>query len=195
MDFNFTEEQEQLRQLVHDFAESEVRPDMMKYDESQEFPREVMAKAAELGLLGIIFPEKYGGAGLGYTEYAMVVEELSRVDGSVGISVAAHNGLGTNHIYRFGTEEQREKYVKKFATGEWIAGWSLTEPTAGSDAGGTRATAREEGDSWVLNGAKTFCTHGSDSRRGRSRDGRRRARRARWRRSPAATSRRAALRP
>lgn len=161
MDFSFTEDQQLLRRTVREFAESEILPHVMEFDESQEYPREIMAKAAELGLFGILFPEKYGGAGLGYMEYAIAIEELSRVDGSVGISVAAHNGLCSNHIYLFGNEAQREKWLKPLASGEWIGGWSLTEPTAGSDAGGTRSTAVEDGDHWVLNGSKTFTTHGT----------------------------------
>lgn len=161
MDFSFTEDQQLLRHTVREFAESEILPHVMEFDESQEYPREIMAKAAELGLFGILFPEKYGGAGLGYMEYAIAIEELSRVDGSVGISVAAHNGLCSNHIYLFGNEAQREKWLKPLASGEWIGGWSLTEPTAGSDAGGTRSTAVEDGDHWVLNGSKTFTTHGT----------------------------------
>lgn len=161
MDFSFTEDQQLLRHTVREFAESEILPHVMEFDESQEYPREIMAKAAKLGLFGILFPEKYGGAGLGYMEYAIAIEELSRVDGSVGISVAAHNGLCSNHIYLFGNEAQREKWLKPLASGEWIGGWSLTEPTAGSDAGGTRSTAVEDGDHWVLNGSKTFTTHGT----------------------------------
>jgi len=161
VDFNFTEDQQLLRNTVREFAESEVLPHVMEFDESQEFPREIMAKAAELGLCGIMFPEEYGGAGLGYMEYALAIEELSRVDGSVGISIAAHNGLCSNHIYLFGNDAQREKWLKPLATGEWIGGWSLTEPTAGSDAGGTRSTAVADGDHWILNGAKTFTTHGT----------------------------------
>jgi len=161
VDFEFSDDQQLLRKMVRDFAENEIAPSMMEFDESQEFPREVMRKAGDLGLLGILFPEEYGGAGLGYMEYALVVDELSRVDGSVGISVAAHNGLCTNHIYSFGNEEQRKKWVLPLAQGDKIGGWSLTEPTAGSDAGGTKTTARQDGDHWILNGAKTFCTHGT----------------------------------
>ena len=161
MDFAFTEDQQMLRQTVREFAEQEIAPKVMEYDESQEYPREVMTKAGELGFLGIIFPEEYGGAGLTYVDYVIAVEELSRVDGSVGIAVAAHNSLCTNHIYEFGTEEQRGKYLPKLASGEWIGAWSLTEPTAGSDAGGTRTKARRDGETWVLNGAKTFTTHGA----------------------------------
>ena len=161
MKFSFTEEQELLRSTVRDFAETEIAPDVMKYDESQEFPREVLNKAGKLGLLGILFPEKYEGAGLGYIEYALVVEELSRVDGSVGISVAAHNGLCANHVYLVGTEQQLGKYLVPLASGKWLGGWSLTEPTAGSDAGGTRTVARQDGEFWILNGSKTFTTHGT----------------------------------
>jgi len=161
VDFEFSDEQQLLRKMVRDFAEKEIAPSVMEFDESQEFPREIMRKAGDLGLLGILFPEEYGGAGLGYMEYALVVDELSRIDGSVGISVAAHNGLCTNHIYSFGTEEQRKKWVVPLAQGDRIGGWSLTEPTAGSDAGGTKTTARQDGDQWILNGAKTFCTHGT----------------------------------
>jgi alkylation response protein AidB-like acyl-CoA dehydrogenase len=161
VDFAFTEDQEILRRTVREFAEHEIAPTVMRYDESQEYPREIMSRAAELGLLGAVFPERYGGAGLSYVEYVIAVEELSRVDGSIGIAVAAHNSLCTNHIYEFGSEEQRLRYLPRLTSGEWIGAWSLTEPTAGSDAGGTRTTARRDGESWVLNGAKTFTTHGS----------------------------------
>ncbi|MCP3980032.1 MAG: acyl-CoA dehydrogenase [bacterium] len=161
MQFEFSEDQNLLRNTVREFAEGEIAPDVMKYDEAQEFPRKIMEQAAELGLLGIIFPEEYGGSGLGYMEYALTVEELSRVDGSVGISVAAHNGLCSNHIYIAGSEELKQKFLVPLATGKWIGGWSLTEPTAGSDAGGTKTTARLDDGQWVLNGAKTFTTHGS----------------------------------
>jgi alkylation response protein AidB-like acyl-CoA dehydrogenase len=161
VDFAFTEDQELLRRTVRDFARAEIAPHVMKFDESQEFPHEILKRAGELGLLGILFPEEYGGAGLGYVEYALVVEELSRVDGSVGISVAAHNGLCCGHIHLAGTEEQKQTYLAPLARGEWIGGWSLTEPTAGSDAGGTRTTAQRDGDGWILNGSKTFTTHGT----------------------------------
>jgi alkylation response protein AidB-like acyl-CoA dehydrogenase len=161
VDFEFTEDQQLLRQTVREFAENEIAPHVMEYDEQQEFPRDILMKAGELGLLGIIFPEKYGGAGLGYIEYALAVDELSRVDGSVGISVAAHNGLCAGHIYLAGNEEQKQRYLTPLASGEQIGGWSLTEPTAGSDAGGTKTVARKDGDHWVLNGSKTFTTHGS----------------------------------
>jgi len=161
VDFGFSDDQELLRRTVRDFAETEIAPHVRRYDESQEFPREILRKAGELGLMGIIFPEEYGGAGLGYTEYAIAVEELSRVDGSIGIAVAAHNSLCTNHIFQSGSEEQKRKYVVPLASGSWIGAWSLTEPTAGSDAAGTRTVAKADGGGWVLNGTKTFTTHGS----------------------------------
>ncbi len=161
MDFSFTQEQDMLRASVREFARAEIAPVVMKYDESQEFPRDLMRKCGELGLLGVIFPEEYGGAGLGYVEYVAVVEELSRVDGSIGISVAAHNSLCTNHLYQCGSEAHRRRYVPKLATGEWLGAWSLTEPTAGSDAGGTKTRAARKGSRWVLNGSKTFTTMGS----------------------------------
>ena len=161
MDFAFAEDQELLRKTIREFAEGEIAPEVMKFDESQEFPHEVMKKAGELGLLGIIFPEEYGGAGLGYVEYVIAVEEISRVDGSVGISVAAHNGLCSNHIYMAGNEAMKRRYLPRLTSGEWIGGWSLTEPTAGSDAAGTRTTAKRNGKGWVLNGCKTFTTHGT----------------------------------
>ncbi len=132
----------------------------MEWDEASHFPSEIIPKLGEMGLLGVIFPEKYGGAGLGYIEYVIAIEELSRVDGSVGIIVAAHTSLCTNHIYKFGSEEQRQKYVVPLAQGKKLGCWSLTEPQAGSDAGGTRSVAVKRGNCWVLNGAKTFTTNG-----------------------------------
>ena len=162
MDFALTDDQEMLRRSVREFAETEIKPRMMAYDESQEFPWPLVRKAAEQGYYGVLFPEELGGAGLGYVEYVLVVEELSRVDGSIGISVAAHNSLCTNHVFACGDDVQRKAYVPKLAKGEWIGAWSLTEPTAGSDAGGTRTTARPDGNGgWILNGSKTFTTHGS----------------------------------
>src|SRR5579872_2752731 len=160
MDFTLTQEQEQLRRSVREFAEGEVRPHVMEWDEVSHFPLEIMPKLGEMGLLGVIFPEEYGGAGLGYTEYVIAIEELSRVDGSVGIIVAAHNSLCTNHIYVAGNEEQKRKYIPKLATGEFIGAWGLTEPGAGSDAGSARMTAVRRGRDWVLNGTKTFITNG-----------------------------------
>jgi alkylation response protein AidB-like acyl-CoA dehydrogenase len=161
VDFGFTDEQELLRRTVRDFAESEIAPHVRRYDETQEFPREILAKVAKLGLMGIIFPEEYGGAGLGYTEYVIAVEELSRVDGSIGISVAAHNSLCANHVFQYGSEAQKRKFLVPLVSGEWIGAWSLTEPTAGSDAAGTRSVAKPLPDGWLLNGSKTFTTHGS----------------------------------
>src|SRR6202162_2549925 len=132
----------------------------MEWDEVSQFPCELIPKLAEMGLMGVIFPEEYGGAGLGYVEYAAVIEELSRVDGSVGLITAAHNSLCTNHIYKFGTPEQRKKYVTPLAQGKKLGCWSLTEPQAGSDAGGTRTIAVRKDNGWILNGSKTFITNG-----------------------------------
>ncbi|HSU82060.1 MAG TPA: acyl-CoA dehydrogenase family protein, partial [Thermoanaerobaculia bacterium] len=161
MDFSLTDEQRAIQETAREFARREVDPIVDEIDESQKFPREVMRKAGELGFLGIIFPEEYGGAGLGYIEYVIVVTELSRVDPSVGISVAAHNSLCSNHIYKFGDEEQRRRWLVPLAKGEKIGAWSLTEPGAGSDAAGTRTRAERVDGGWILNGAKTFTTHGS----------------------------------
>src|SRR3989441_1056211 len=159
MDFAFTPEQIELRRAVRDFAEAEIGPHVRKWDDSETFPLEVIKKLGSLGYMGAILPEDLGGAGLGYIEYCIIIEELSRVDGSVGIIIAAHTSLCTNHIYKMGNEEQRRRYLPKLASGEWIGCWSLTEPEAGSDAAGTRTTAVREGDCWVLNGAKTFTTN------------------------------------
>jgi alkylation response protein AidB-like acyl-CoA dehydrogenase len=160
VDFSLTDEQQQLRRTIRAFAETEIAPHVMEWDEASRFPAELIPKLAELGLLGVIFPENYGGAGLGYIEYVIAIEELARVDGSVGLILAAHNSLCSNHIYKFGSEAQRQKYLVPLARGEKLGCWSLTEPQAGSDAGGTRTTARREGDGWTLNGAKTFTTNG-----------------------------------
>ena len=160
MEFSLTDEQQHLRRTVREFAEGEIAPHVMEWDETSRFPSEIIPKLAEMGFLGVIFPEHYGGAGMGYLEYAIIIEELSRVDGSIGIIVAAHNSLCTNHIYKFGTEVQREKYVTPLAQGKKLGCWSLTEPEAGSDAGGTRTVAARQGDCWVVNGAKTFTTNG-----------------------------------
>jgi alkylation response protein AidB-like acyl-CoA dehydrogenase len=160
VDFSFTDEQQQLRRTVREFAESEIAPHVMEWDEASQFPSELIPKLAEMGLMGVIFPEEDGGAGLGYVEYATVIEELSRVDGSIGLIVAAHNSLCTNHIYKFGTPEERKKYVTPLAQGKKLGCWSLTEPQAGSDAGGARTTAVRKDGGWVLNGSKTFITNG-----------------------------------
>src|SRR4026207_237698 len=159
MEFELTEEQQQVKQSVREFAESEIAPHVMEWDESQHFPVELQPKLAELGLTGVLFPEEYGGAGMGYGEYATIIEELSRVDGSVGISVAAHNSLCSNHIYQYGTEEQRQKYLAPLARGEHLGAWGLTEPSAGSDASGTKTTAVPTEGGWIVNGSKNFITH------------------------------------
>jgi alkylation response protein AidB-like acyl-CoA dehydrogenase len=160
LEFSLTDEQQQLRRTVREFAEAEILPHVMEWDEVSKFPSEIIPKLAEMGFLGVIFPEKYGGAGMGYVEYAIIIEELSRVDGSIGIIVAAHNSLCTNHIYKFGTEEQKRKYVTPLAQGKKLGCWSLTEPEAGSDAGGTRTTAVRKDGGWLINGSKTFTTNG-----------------------------------
>jgi alkylation response protein AidB-like acyl-CoA dehydrogenase len=159
MEFEFTAEQIQLRKAVRDFAETEIGPHVLEWDESQTFPLEVIKKAGELGLMGAIFPEDLGGAGFGYIEYSIIIEELARVDPSVALIIAAHNSLCTNHIYLAGSDEQRKKYIPKLATGEWIGCWSLTEPEAGSDAAGTRSVAILKDGEWILNGGKTFTTN------------------------------------
>jgi alkylation response protein AidB-like acyl-CoA dehydrogenase len=160
VEFSLTDEQQQLRRTVREFAEGEIAPHVMEWDEVSHFPFEIIPTLAEMGFLGVIFPEKYGGAGMGYVEYAIIIEELSRVDGSIGIIVAAHNSLCTNHIYKFGTEEQKQKYVVPLAQGKKLGCWSLTEPEAGSDAGGTRTVAAKRDGGWLINGSKTFTTNG-----------------------------------
>ncbi|HWR13317.1 MAG TPA: acyl-CoA dehydrogenase [Terriglobales bacterium] len=160
MDFEFTHEQQDLRRTVREFAEKEIRPNVMAWDEASQFPMETIKELGRLGLLGTIFPTELNGAGMGYVEYVIAIEELSRVDGSVGIIVAAHTSLCSNHIYVAGNEAQRKKYIPKLATGEWIGAWGLTEPGSGSDAGGARCSAVRKGDKWVLNGTKTFITNG-----------------------------------
>ncbi len=159
VDFEYTPEQIQLRREVRDFAAAEIAPHVKEWDESQTFPLEVIRKLGKLGYMGAIFPEKYGGAELGYIEYSIIIEELSRVDGSVGIIVAAHTSLCSNHIYKAGTEEQKQKYLPKLTSGEWLGCWSLTEAEAGSDAAGTRTTAQRIGDHWTINGTKSFTTN------------------------------------
>ena len=161
MDFQLDQEQQHLKKSVREFAEREIAPHVMEWDEASHFPVETVKELGKLGLLGVIFPEEYGGAGLGYVEYATVIEELSRVDGSVGIIVAAHTSLCSNHIFLAGNEAQKKKYIPKLATGEFIGAWGLTEPNSGSDAGGARCSATRKGDRWVLNGTKTFITNGS----------------------------------
>ena len=159
MEFELNEEQKQIKMSVREFAEAEIGPHVLEWDEAQHFPIELQPKLAGLGLTGILFPEEYGGAGMGYVEYATVIEELSRVDGSVGISVAAHTSLCSNHIYEFGTEQQKQKYLVPLARGERLGAWGLTEPGAGSDASGTRTAAVRKDGGWIVNGSKNFITH------------------------------------
>ena len=160
MDFQLNEEQQQLRKSVREFAAREILPHVMEWDEASHFPLETIKELGKLGLLGVVFPAEYGGAGMGYVEYVTAIEELSRVDGSVGIIVAAHTSLCSNHIWITASEEQKRKYIPKLATGEFIGAWGLTEPGSGSDAGSARMTAVRKKDCWVLNGTKTFCTNG-----------------------------------
>lgn len=159
MNFELNEEQEQVKYSVREFAESEIKPNVMEWDESQHFFDELRPQLAELGLMGIIFPEEYGGSAMGYVEYSTIIEELGRVCGSVGLSVAAHNSLCSNHIYTFGTEEQKQKYLVPLAQGESWGAWGLTEAQAGSDSAGTRTTAINENGGWKVNGSKNFITH------------------------------------
>jgi alkylation response protein AidB-like acyl-CoA dehydrogenase len=160
LDFQLNDEQLQLKKSVREYAEREIAPNVMKWDEAGEFPMNTIKELGRMGLLGVIFPTEYGGAGMGYVEYVTAIDELSRVDGSVGIIVAAHTSLCSNHIYLAGNEEQKKKYIPKLATGEYIGAWGLTEPSSGSDAGSARMTAVRKGKTWVLNGTKTFITNG-----------------------------------
>ncbi len=155
-----TAEQQQLRHEIREFAAREIAPNSARWDEASEFPLDVVQQLGRMGLMGVLIPPEYGGAGLGYVEYLIAVEELSRVDGSIGIIVASHNSLCTNHIFMAGNEAQRQRYVRKLASGEWLGAWALTEPGSGSDAGSARTTAVRRGDTWVLNGNKTFITNG-----------------------------------
>jgi len=161
LDFSLSEEQELTRRTVREFAEREIAPRSRQLDETQEFPLDLMHRLGEMGLLGVVFPPEYGGAGLTYPDFALIIEELARVDGAIALSVAAHNSLCSNHIYLAGNEEQKKRWLTPLARGEKIGAWSLTEPTAGSDASGTRTTAVKDSDHYVLNGSKTFATHGS----------------------------------
>jgi len=161
VDFDFTEHHALLRKTVRDFAKSEVAPHARKWDEEERFPQEIVPKLAEIGLLGIRIPEEYSGSGMDTTSYAICVEEIARVDGSLALTVASHNGLGTGHVLSFGNEDQKRRYLPKAAKGEWLAAWALTEPGSGSDSAALATTARRDGDSWVLNGTKMFITQGS----------------------------------
>lgn len=158
--FDLNENQKMIAKMVQDFGAREIKPKMMEWDESQHFPVDVFKKMGELGLMGVLVPEEYGGSGFGYGEYVTAVSEISRIDGSIGLSTAAHNSLCTGHILQFANEEQKRKYLPKLATGEWIGAWGLTEPNTGSDAGNMRTVAKRDGDHFVINGAKNFITHG-----------------------------------
>lgn len=158
--FGMTETQKMIAETVKDFCAQHITPNIMEWDEAQTFPKEVFQKLGELGLMGVLVPEEYGGAGLTYTEYVTAITELSRVDPSIGLSMAAHNSLCTGHILQFGNEEQKKKYLPKLATAEWIGAWGLTEANTGSDAMRMKVTAKKDGDHWVLNGAKNWITHG-----------------------------------
>jgi len=159
MEFKLTADQAMIAEMVRTFAQKEIRPRFMEWDESQTFPTEVFHRLGELGLMGVLIPQQYGGSGLSYFEYITVIEEISKVCGSIGLSVAAHNSLCTNHIYTFGNEEQRQKYLPNLASGKWIGAWGLTETGTGSDAGGMDTTAVRDGDEFILNGSKNFITH------------------------------------
>ncbi len=163
INFASSESQEMITDMVRDFSEKHIRPYVMEWDESQEFPVQLFKKMGELGMMGVLVPEEYGGAGLGYFEYVRVIQEVAKVCGSIGLSVAAHNSLCTNHILMFATEEQKQKWLPKLATAEWIGAWGLTEPNTGSDAARMKTTAVKDGDYWVLNGAKSWITHGRSS--------------------------------
>jgi alkylation response protein AidB-like acyl-CoA dehydrogenase len=160
MDFQYSEEQKMISNSAKDFAEQYIRPHIMKWDESQYFPREILEKAGEMGFMGIFIPEEYGGSGLGYHEYVSIIEEISKIDPSIGLSIAAHNSLCTGHIFYFGNEEQKKKWLPNLASGKHIGAWGLTEHNTGSDAGGMNTTAVKDGDCYLLNGSKNFITHG-----------------------------------
>jgi alkylation response protein AidB-like acyl-CoA dehydrogenase len=160
LDFQLNEEQLQLKKTIREFADREIAPNVLRWDEASEFPLATIKELGKLGLMGAIFPQEYGGSGMGYVEYVTAIEELSRVDGSVGIIVAAHTSLCSNHIFLAGNEAQKKKYVSKLAAGEYIGAWGLTEPSSGSDAGSARMTASRAKGGWLLNGSKTFITNG-----------------------------------
>ncbi len=160
MDYKTTENTEMIKQMVSDFAERHIRPNIMEWDESQTFPKELFHEMGKLGLLGVLVPEEYGGSGLGYIEYSEAIQGLAKVCGSIGLSMAAHNSLCTGHILQFGSEEQKKKWLPKLATGQWIGAWGLTEANTGSDAMRMQCVAKKEGDSYVLNGSKNWITHG-----------------------------------
>lgn len=163
MNFETSEITQQVAQIARDFAQQYIKPHVMEWDETQEFPLSIFKQLGELGMMGVLVPEEYGGSGLSYFEYKTIIEEIAKVDGSIGLSVAAHNSLCTGHILTFGNEEQKQKYLPKLATAEWIGAWGLTEPNTGSDAGNMKCTAVRDGDNWVINGTKNWITHGKSS--------------------------------
>lgn len=157
---DLTENQKMITQMIEDFGNKEIKPFMREWDEKQEFPVKLFKKLGELGLMGVLVPQEYGGSGLGYSEYVTTVSQIAKIDGGIGLSVAAHNSLCTGHILQFGNETQKRKWLSKLATAEWIGAWGLTEPNTGSDAGNMRTSAEQDGDYWIINGAKNFITHG-----------------------------------
>jgi alkylation response protein AidB-like acyl-CoA dehydrogenase len=163
MDFEYNDNQKMISQMVRDFGQKHIRPKMMEWDESQEFPVELFKKLGALGLMGVLVPAEYGGSGFGYPEYVTAIKELSKIDGSIGLSMAAHNSLCTGHILLFANERQKKQWLPRLASAEWIGAWGLTEPNTGSDAGNMKTVAKEEGDHWVIDGAKNFITHGKSS--------------------------------
>lgn len=163
MEFELNENQRMISQMIRDFGEKEIKPNVMQWDESQEFPIDCMKKLGALGLLGVLVPEEYGGSGFGYFEYITVLTEIGKIDGALGLSVAAHNSLCTGHILYFANEDQKKKWLPRLATGEWIGAWALTEPNTGSDAMRMKCTAVQDGDYWILNGTKNWITHGKSS--------------------------------
>ena len=163
MNFDYSEQQLMIQQMVEDFANKEIQPNINKWDEHQIFPIDLFKKAGDLGLMGVLVPEKYGGAGLGYNEYILIIEEISKVCGAIGLSLAAHNSLCVNHILKFSNESQKQKWLPKLSSGEWIGSWGLTEPNTGSDAMRMKCVAEKDGDYWVINGSKNFITHGISS--------------------------------
>ncbi len=160
MNFEINENQKMITEMIADFGERHIKPNMMKWDEAQEFPIDCLKELGKLGLMGVLVPEEYNGTGFGYFEYVTVISELAKIDGSIGLSVAAHNSLCTNHVLYFCNEEQKKRWLTKLATGEWIGAWGLTEPNTGSDASAMKTTAKQDGDHWIINGAKNFITHG-----------------------------------
>ncbi len=163
MNFDYSEQQRMIQQMVLDFTKKEITPYFQKWDEEQVFPSELFKKAGELGLMGILVPEEYGGAALGYEEYILIIEEISKVCGAIGLSFAAHNSLCVNHILKFANEIQKKKWLPKLATGQWLGAWGLTEPNTGSDAMRMKCVADIDGDHWIINGSKNFITHGISS--------------------------------